>query len=96
MSANVLSNSGPGETFQITTRVKQDYVIAPALFSIFVGAILQLSEVAMNGGLFKPNRLQTRTKVSSNSFIELQCADDNVVTADTEDDLQRYWTGNKH
>lgn len=98
MNATVLSNEGQGESFQITTGVKQGCVIAPTLFSLFISAILHLVKgylpsgveilYRFDGGIFNPNRLRAKTKVSTASVIELQYADDNVVMANTEEDLQ--------
>lgn len=98
MNGMVLVNNNPGENFEISAGVKQGCVIAPTLFSIFVGTILHLVEGKLpkgieieyrtDGGLFNPNRLRAKTKVSTTSIIELQYADDNVVLAKTEEDLQ--------
>lgn len=98
MLATVISNSEHGDPFYVTTGVKQGCVIAPTLFSIFVGTILRLVDGKLpsgvelvyrtDGNLFNVSRLRAKSKVSSVSVIELQYADDNVVLANTEEDLQ--------
>ena len=42
MNATVLTNHGFGEAFKMTTDVKQGCVIAPTLFSMFLGTVLYL------------------------------------------------------
>ena len=41
-----------------------------------------------DGKLFNLNRLRAQTKISTTTVVELQYADDNVVQANTEEDLQ--------
>lgn len=98
MSGKVLNSNGPGESFKITTGVKQGCVIAPTLFSIYVGAILHLVKEKIpkgveiiyrtDGGLFNLSRLRAKSKVSATTVLELQYADDNVILANSEHDLQ--------
>jgi exonuclease III len=98
MKATVLTNNGPGEAFTISTGVKQGCVIAPSLFSMFLGTVLHLVEenlprgvevtYRIDGKLFNLNRLRAKTKVSTTTVMELQYADDNVILANTEEDLQ--------
>lgn len=98
MNATVLNNKRQGESFQITTGVKQGCLIAPTLYSLFVSATLHLVEgdepsgveimYRFYVGLFNLNRLRAKTKVSTTSIIKLQYTDDNIVMANTEEDLQ--------
>ena len=80
--------------------VKKGCVIAPTLFALFMGAVLQLTEPHLknhgvqityryDGNMFNLRRLQAKTKVSTASIVELQYADDAAVCSTSEADLQR-------
>ena len=98
MSVTVMANGNFTEPFKVKSGVKQGCVAAPTLFSLFIAAVLHLIQdklppgISINyrtdGGIFNLSRLKARTKVNVNSVVELQYADDNVVCAQTENDLQ--------
>uniref|UniRef100_A0A803T403 Reverse transcriptase domain-containing protein n=1 Tax=Anolis carolinensis TaxID=28377 RepID=A0A803T403_ANOCA len=99
MMATVLdSNGSQSDPFKVESGVKLGCVIAPTLFSIFIAMILHLVNGKLptgveiiyrtDGKLFNLRRLKAKTKVTTTSIIELQYADDNVVCAYSEDDLQ--------
>lgn len=85
------------KSFQITTGIKQGYVIAPTLFSLFIIATLHLVEEYLLSGVetcidlmvtWYLNRLRANAKVFTTSAIELEYADDNVMMVRIEEDLQ--------
>ncbi|XP_062834399.1 uncharacterized protein LOC134298378 [Anolis carolinensis] len=99
MMATVLdSNSSQSDPFKVGSGVKQGCVIAATLFSIFIAMILHLVDGKLPTGveifyrtdvkLFNLSRLKAKTKVTTTSVIELQYAEDNVVCAHSEEDLQ--------
>ena len=98
MSVTVMANGNFTEPFKVKSGVKQGCVAAPTLFSLFIAAVVHLIQdelppgISINyrtdGGIFNLNRLKARTKVNLNSIVELQYADDNVVCAQSENDLQ--------
>uniref|UniRef100_A0A803TM72 ribonuclease H n=1 Tax=Anolis carolinensis TaxID=28377 RepID=A0A803TM72_ANOCA len=99
MMATVLdSNGSQSDPFKVESGVKQGCVIAPTLFSIFIAMILHLVDGKLptgveiiyrtDGKLLNLSRLRAKTKVTTKSVIELQYADDNVVCAHSEEDLQ--------
>uniref|UniRef100_A0A803TLC0 C2H2-type domain-containing protein n=1 Tax=Anolis carolinensis TaxID=28377 RepID=A0A803TLC0_ANOCA len=99
MMATVLdSNGSQSDPFKVESGVKQGCVIGPTLFSIFIAMILHLVDGKLptgveiiyrtDGKLFNLSRLKAKTKVTTTSVIELQYADDNIVCAHSEEDLQ--------
>ncbi|XP_060133875.1 uncharacterized protein LOC132592550 [Zootoca vivipara] len=99
MTATIADNNGSqSEPFTVGPAVKQGCVIAPTLFIIFIAMILHLVEGKLptgveiiyrtDGKLFNLSRLKAKSKVTVTSVIELQYADDNIVCARSEDDLQ--------
>uniref|UniRef100_A0A803SPW5 ribonuclease H n=1 Tax=Anolis carolinensis TaxID=28377 RepID=A0A803SPW5_ANOCA len=99
MMATVLdSNGSQSDPFKVESGVKQGCVIAPTLFSIFIAMILHLVDGKLptgveiiyrtDGKLFNLNKLKAKTNNITTSVIELQYADDNVVCAHSEEDLQ--------
>uniref|UniRef100_A0A670JSP7 ribonuclease H n=1 Tax=Podarcis muralis TaxID=64176 RepID=A0A670JSP7_PODMU len=99
MTAIIADNNGSqSEPFTVESGVKQGCVIAPILFIIFIATILHFVEGKLptgveiiyrtDGKLFNLSRLKAKSKVTVTSIIELQYADDNVVCAHSEDDLQ--------
>lgn len=85
MSATVLSNSGSGP-FIVETEVKQGCIIMPTLFAIFIAAILHLV------GQYLPQGIQILYRKDGRLFnlMGLHYADNNVITADSEEDLQCF------
>ena len=98
MTAAVLYNGKSSEPFSVDAGVKQGSVIAPTLFSLFMGAVLQLARPSLNDGvgiqyridvnIFNLRRLQAKTKVSFTTIVELQYADDSAVCSCSEDGMQ--------
>ena len=99
MQATVMENGLTSEPFKVKSGVKQGCVIAPTLFSIFIGAVLHLTKnyvppgielkYRMDGKLLNLQRLRARTKVSYCFITELQYADDNAICATSELALQQ-------
>ena len=98
MSVTVTANGATTEPFKVNSGVKQGCVIAPTLFSIFIAAVIHLTENNLppgihinyrtDGGVFNLSRLKARTKTRETSIMELQYADDNAICASNEADLQ--------
>lgn len=98
MSVTVAASGNTTEPFRVRSGVKQGCVIAPTLFSIFISAVLHLAQdhlppgISINyrtdGGIFNLRRLKAQTKACVASIAELQYADDNVICALSEADLQ--------
>ena len=90
MNATFPTNHGPGEAFKITTGLKQGCVIAPTLFSMFLGTVLHVAVKNLPPGvkvtyrtvgkLFSLNRLRAKIKISATTVVEVQYADDNQQT----------------
>ncbi len=99
MTATVIVNGESTAPFQVKSGVKQGCIIAPTMFSIFIAAVLDLAKDAlppgisityrMDGGVFNLRRLRAPTKTSITSIVELQYADDNAVSALSEEELQQ-------
>ena len=72
--------------------------LLPPPSSVFIAAILHLIGNNLptgvqfvfrtDGKLFNLNRFKAKSKLSHSSIMELQYADDNVIVAHTEEDLQ--------
>ena len=98
MYVTICANGNTTEPFKVKSGVKQGCALAPTLFSIFIAAITHIIEdefppgisitYRTDGGVFNQKHLKARTKISTNSLIEFQYADDNAVGALTEGDLQ--------
>ena len=98
MTAAVLYNGKSSVPFSDDAGVKQGCVIAPTLFSLFMGAVLQLArpslidgvgvQYRLDGNIFNLRRLQAKTKVSFTTIVELQYADDSAVCSCSEDGMQ--------
>ena len=98
MTAAVLYNGKSSEPFSVDAGVKQGCVIAPTLFSLFMGTVLQLARPSLNdgvgiqyridGNIFNLRRFQAKTKVSFTTIVELQYADDSAVCSCSEDGMQ--------
>ena len=98
MKGCVLNDGDQSGPFNINTGVKQDCVIAPTLFSIFLAAFISLAAVDQangvgiicrtDGELFNMRRLKAKTKVKATSIVYLQYADDCAIAAHTGADQQ--------
>ena len=98
MTAAVLYNGKSSEPFSVDAGVKQGCVIAPTLFSLFMGADLQLDRPFLNdgvdiqyridGNIMNLRRRQAKTKVSFTTIVELQYANVSAVCSCSEDGMQ--------
>ncbi|KAF6028629.1 hypothetical protein EB796_013065 [Bugula neritina] len=97
MKASVLVDGDHTKEFPVNTGVKQGCLIAPTLFSIFLTAVLQLVSECMPSGvkiryrfndIFNVRRLRAKTKTATEAIHELQYADDNMIMAHSEEELQ--------
>ena len=99
MEASVLCDGEATPQFPVQVGVKQGCVIAPTLFTLFMGAVLQIAKPHLTDGVgityrlagkvLNLRRLQSKNKVSSSTIVELQYADDTAVCSSTEAGLQR-------
>ena len=98
-----VSNEGlASDAFPIRTGVKQGCVLAPTLFSIFLGAFLAVATQKVTGsinieyrigGLMNIRRFEAKTRISQCTVTELQYADDLTIAANTISDLQSIVDG---
>ncbi|CAH1256683.1 Hypp1699 [Branchiostoma lanceolatum] len=96
MTGRVVTKNTISDPFSITTGLKQGCVLAPTLFSLYLGAMIhELPDTAsgiqlrcrMDGGLFNTGRLRARRLFTMFNVRELQYADDNATPVDTVDAL---------
>ncbi|CAH1250247.1 Hypp8829 [Branchiostoma lanceolatum] len=96
MTGRVVAKNTISDPFSITTGLKQGCVLAPTLFSLYLGAMIhELPDTAsgiqlrcrMDGGLFNTGRLRARRLSTVINVRELQYADDNATPVDTVDAL---------
>ena len=98
MTATILFNGTETEPFTIRTGVKQGYVIAPTLFTVYLCAILFLVhdrlphgvelDYRLYGKLFNLSRLKAKTKVMKTAVIDLQYGDDCAFLSHSAEKLQ--------
>ena len=81
--------------------MKHGFVLAPTIFCIFIGVILQQAtdstddvdvvhiRYRLDGSLFNLRRLQANSKIQENLILKLLFADDADLVAHTEHALQR-------
>ena len=91
-------NGGFSETFEIRSGAKQGCVLAPMLFGIFFGLLLQhVLDTTTEGiyfrsrsddRLFKLARLRANTKVRKDLIRDMLFADDDAVATHTQEELQ--------
>ena len=94
MMARVSDLGTTSEAFPVTTGTKQDCIMAPLPFCIIFSAMLQdafrncnsgaMIRFRSDDGIFNPQRLKARTKVSLLLLRELLFADDCALIAYTE------------
>lgn len=98
MQASVRINNELSAPFNVTTGVKQGCVMAPSLFTIYLCAMLELLKdrglpgiditYRMDRGIFNIRAFDARTKTSRTIVLEFQYADDAMVCAESEEDMQ--------
>lgn len=97
MNGKINHEGDVSEIFPIKTGVKQGCVLAPTLFSIFLGAFLSKASLGLSdgvhmeyriGGLLNIRRFEAKSKVSMCVVRELQYADDLTLIAHSQEDLQ--------
>ena len=97
--AHVQNDGEFSEPFEVTNGVKQDYVMAPTLFSMMFSAMHMdafqdsdtgfLIRYRFDGNIFNLTRLQAKTKVQTDVLDELLYADDMDKNASSEATMQR-------
>ena len=101
MIGRVCMDGQESEGFGVTNGVKQGCVIAPSLFSLFFAAMLKEATDDMphgvtirfrSGKIFNLARLKASTKVIEALIRELLFADDCMMVAHSEGDLQQMMT----
>ena len=105
MCAHVVISGSQSSMFPLEVGVKQNYVLAPIIFNLFIIAITLVFhrdlqslvcvgiEYRLDGGLFNLQRLQAKTKTSSAVISALQYTDDAAFPSLTADGLQRSLDG---
>lgn len=96
MLAHVQVNGSTSQPFQVTKGVKQGCALVRTLFSIMFSAILRdafrASDVEIyirtDGKLFNLRWLQAKNKVMVDIIKDFLFADDGVLNAGSEDDMQ--------
>ena len=94
-----LVNGSEGDEFPVTNGVKQGCVLAPTFFSCLFSMMLlsafkdsdpgfQIANKTYRG-IFNTQRIKAKMKVTKSLVRDFLCADDCVVVAHSEDDLQR-------
>ena len=91
-------NGSLSGSFPISNGVKQGYILAPTLFSIFLSIMLREAKDGLPDGiyirfraddsLFSLRRLLARTKTIEELMTDLLFADDGPLLANTEEILQ--------
>lgn len=93
--ARVISVGLESEPFEVLVGVKQGCVLVPVLFNLFLAAATLLvrngisrgDSVAFNygldGSLFNPHHLKTKSKVTTSSLFELLYANDTALVSHT-------------
>ena len=102
MKVIVQSCGSTSDEFDVVSGVKQGCVLAPALFNLYLTAILTVAfedcdtglrfEYRTDGGLLNIRRFGAKTKVRDAFINILAFADDCALFAHSEDDLQRLTT----
>ena len=99
--ARIVSQGERSEPFDVNAGVRQGCVIAPVVFNLFIAGVFHCARLGMNpqdsvgvnyrldGSLFNLRRLQARTKISHDSIVDMQYADDSAVVSHSALGLQR-------
>ena len=99
--ARIVSQGERSEPFDVNAGVRQGCVIAPVVFNLFIAGVFHCPRLGMNpqdsvgvnyrldGSLFNLRRLQARTKISHDSIVDMQYADDAAVVLHSALGLQR-------
>ena len=98
MEARVQNDGEFSKPFEVSNGVKQGCVLAPTLFSMMFSAMLMDAyrdedigvdfRYRTTGGLFKPHRLQAKTKVKNDLARDFLFADDCALNAGNVTDMQ--------
>ena len=99
MKAQVSVGGEPCDAFEVNHSMKQECVLAPALYSLYLTAVLETMNKGLNRGvlirtrtdgkLFNLARLRARTKTLEMCIRELPCADDSALVANNTVDMQQ-------
>ena len=99
MMANVSVGGEVSESFSVTNGVKQGCVLGPALFSIFLSAMLDEAFRDIGGGVYIQSRqsadlfnvahFRAKTKTTRILMRELLFADDSAVVTYTAEEMQK-------
>ena len=99
MTANVSVGGEDSESFSATNGVKQGYVLAPMLFSIFLSAMLDEAFRGMGDGVYMQSsqsadllniaHFRAKTKTARILMRELLFADDSALVAHCAEKMQK-------
>ena len=99
MMANVSVGGEVSESFSVTNGVKQGYVLAPTLFSIFLSAMLDEAFRDLGDGIYTQSRQSAdifnvahfiaKTKTTRILMRELLFADDSALVAHSAEEMQK-------
>ena len=99
MMANVSVEGEVSESFSVTNGVKQGYVLAPTLFSIFLSAMLDEAFRNVGDGIYIQSRqsadlfnvahFRAKTKTTRILMRELLFADDSALVAHSAEEMQK-------
>ena len=92
--ANVSAGGEVSETFGVTNGVKQGYVLASILFSIFLSAMFSVSMgdniwSRHKADLFKVTHFSTKTKTNQILVREMLFADDSALVDNSAEAIQK-------
>ena len=91
--ARIVSQGERSEPFDVNAGVRQGCVIAPVVFNLFIAGVFHCARLGMNtqdsvgvnyrldGSLFNLRRIQARTKITHDSIVDMQYADDAAVVS---------------
>jgi len=99
MKATIQYEGSMSERFNIKSGVKQGCVLAPTFFGIFFSLLLKhafgtsteglCKHTRSDGKLYNIARRRAKTKIHKTTIRDMLFADDAVITAHTEHDLQQ-------
>ena len=98
---HVVWEGGKSDPFMVTTVVRQGCVIAPVIFNLLMAAVFMVAReqldpadgvpfvYRLDGSLFNLRLHQARTRVTRESVVELQYADDAALLSCSVGGIQR-------